>query len=416
MNTKKTMNRRAFLKNAALGASALTAASLLTRTAEAADEIVIGGIHDESGFLDIAGQPMAQVMQYVVHEINEKGGLLGKQLKLVSYDSQSNMQLYTQYAQQLALKDKCAVVHGGITSASREVIRPVLRRFKTLYFYNTLYEGGVCDRNHFATGTTPAQTVDKLVAYCLKEWGKKCYTLAADYNYGQITSEWVKKFVREGGGEVLSTDFFPLDVTNFGPTISKIQAAKPDFIMAPLVGSAHLSFYRQWAAAGMKKEIPIASTTYGAGGNEVILMTPEESNGIVNALGYFQEVDTPENSEFRKKIEGFFPGKVPLLTELSCATYEGVWLWAKAVEMAKTTDRMKVIEALETGISFDGPSGKVTIEPKTHHSIRNVHLAVIEDRKWRVLQTFDQVPPADTMAVCDLEKNPDDNQHYVIKL
>ena len=59
------------------------------------------------------------------------------------------MQLYTQFAQQAALKDKVAVVHGGITSASREVIRPVLDKFKTLYFYNTQYEGGVCDRNQF---------------------------------------------------------------------------------------------------------------------------------------------------------------------------------------------------------------------------------------------------------------------------
>ena len=410
------MNRRGFLKNAALSATALTTASMLSGVAEAADEIMVGGIHDESGFLDIAGQPMAQVMRFAVSELNEKGGLLGKKLKLVDYDSQSNMQLYTQYAQQLALKDKVDVVHGGITSASREVIRPVLRRFKTLYFYNTLYEGGVCDRNHFATGTTPAQTVDKLVAYCMKNWGKKVYTLAADYNYGQITAAWVKKFVEEAGGEVLQTDFFPLDVTNFGPTISKIQAAKPDLVMGVLVGSAHLSFYRQWAAAGMKGKIPDASNTFGAGGNEVVLMTPEESNGLVNALGYFQDVDTPENNAWRKKIEAFFPDKVPLLTELSCATYEGVLLWAKAVEMAGSTDRMKVIEALETGLSVDGPSGKVTIDPKTHHVVRNVHLAVIEDRKWRVLDTFNQVQPADTQAVCDLEKNPNDNQHYIIKL
>lgn len=411
-----TMNRRSFLQKAAMSATALTAASMLTHTAEAADEILIGGIHDESGFLDIAGQPMAKVMRFAVHEINEAGGLLGKPLKLVDYDSQSNMQLYTQYAQQLALKDKVAVVHGGITSASREVIRPVLRRYRTLYFYNTLYEGGVCDRNEVSTGTTPAQTVDKLVDYCLKTWGKKVYILAADYNYGQITADWVKKYTVDGGGEVLATDFFPLDVTNFGPTISKIQAAKPDYVMSVLVGSAHLSFYRQWAAAGMKSEIPMASTTYGAGGNEIILMTPEESNGIVNALGYFQEVDTPENNAWRKKIEAFFPDDTPLLTELSCATYEGIHVWAKAVEMAKTTDRMKVIEALETGLSFDGPSGKVTIDPKTHHTVRNVHLAVIKDRKWEVMKTFDQVQPADTQAVCDLEKNPNDTTMYIIKL
>jgi len=66
-----------------------------------------------------------------------RGGLLGRQIKLINYDTQSNMQLYTSSRSRRRLKDKVAVVHGGITSASREVIRPVLDRFKTLYFYNT---------------------------------------------------------------------------------------------------------------------------------------------------------------------------------------------------------------------------------------------------------------------------------------
>ena len=163
---------------------------------------------------------MVDALTLAVEEANAAGGLLGRQIKLINYDTQSNMQLYTQFAQQAALKDKVAVVHGGITSASREVIRPVLDKFKTLYFYNTQYEGGVCDRNQFDTGVTPAQTVEKLVAHAMKKWGKKVYVIAADYNYGQITSQWVKKYVTENGGEVPSIDFFPLDVTNFGPTIS----------------------------------------------------------------------------------------------------------------------------------------------------------------------------------------------------
>ena len=95
-----------------------------------------------------------------VDEINAAGGLLGRKLQLINYDPQSNIQLYTQFATEAATKDKVAVVHGGITSASREAIRPLLKRYNTLYFYNTLYEGGVCDRNSFCTGSTPAQTVE----------------------------------------------------------------------------------------------------------------------------------------------------------------------------------------------------------------------------------------------------------------
>ena len=119
----------------------------------------------------------------------QAGGLLGREIKVVSFDTQTNMQLYAQYAQEAALKNKVAVVHGGITSASREVIRPVLDKYKTLYFYDMPYEGGVCDRNIFIDGLTPAHNTEVLVGHGMKNWGKKVYTLAADYNYGQITAD-----------------------------------------------------------------------------------------------------------------------------------------------------------------------------------------------------------------------------------
>jgi len=409
------VDRRKFLKASAATAALLGTGVGISSRADAAGEIGVASLHDLSGGLDIYGKPMVDALTLAVEEANAAGGLIGRKIKLISYDTQSNMQLYTQFAQDAALKDKVAVVHGGITSASREVIRPVLDRFKTLYFYNTQYEGGVCDRNQFDTGVTPAQTVEKLVPFAMKKWGKKVYTIAADYNYGQITSQWVKKYVQDGGGQVLSTDFFPLDVTDFGPTISKIQAAKPDFVWSALVGGAHISFYRQWAAAGMRSKIPMASTTFAVG-NEHIVLSPEECNGMLVCYNYFQELNNATNKAFVERFHKRFGANYPYITELAMGTYQGFWLWADAVKKAKSVDRLQVIKALETGISIAAPSGKVTIDPKTHHCVLDVHIAEVENKKLKVLQDFAQQPPADTAAVCDLIKNPNDNQQYVIKI
>jgi urea transport system substrate-binding protein len=93
-------------------------------------------MYDLSGGLEAAGKPMYDVLNFAVDEMNASGGLLGREIKVVSFDTQTNMQLYAQYAQEAALKNKVAVVHGGITSASREVIRAVLDKYKTLYFYD----------------------------------------------------------------------------------------------------------------------------------------------------------------------------------------------------------------------------------------------------------------------------------------
>jgi len=411
----RDISRRSMLKGtAAVGAA--SALPMIPFAAEAAGEIVVGGLHDLSGFIDFAGIPMNQIMLMAIEEINAGGGLLGKKLVGKVYDPQSNMSMYSQFATQLALKDKASVVMGGITSASRETIRPILHRYKTLYFYNTLYEGGVCDRNEITLGTTPAQTVEELVPYTMGMWGKKVYTIAADYNYGQITAAWVKRYVEQNGGQVVSTDFFPLDVTNFGPTISKIQSAKPDMVMSVLVGGAHLGFYNQWAAAGMKNEIPMASTTFGAGGAEIEIIKPEVANGIVSSYGYYPSIDSPENNAWVAKVKKRYPDNTPLLTELSAFTWEGMMIWADAVRTAGSMDRMKLIEVMESGKTYTMPSGQVSIDPKTHHAIRDVYIADLKDKTFIIKKKFSQVQPADTQSVCDLEKNPNSNKHYEISL
>jgi urea transport system substrate-binding protein len=410
-------DRRSLLRTSAIAMGAVAAPAVIHRAAWAQEDVIkVVGIHDASGGLDIYGQPMIATLNFAVDELNAAGGLLGKQVELINYDPQSNIQLYTQFATQAATRDKAAVVHGGITSASREAIRPILKRFQTLYFYNTQYEGGVCDRNIFCLGSGPAQNVTKLVPHVMNKWGKKVYILAADYNYGQITSKWVQKYVRDGGGEVLADEYFPLDVTDFGATIRKIQAAKPDMVISLLVGGAHVSFYRQWAAAGMKSEIPMASTTFG-GGNESKLLSKEEGDGIVVAFAYFQELDSPANKAFLEKFHARLGANAPYLgAELAMMTYHGFNIWAEGVKNAGSADRMAVTEALEGGISYAGPAGTTIVDPKTHHATLDVHIAEVKDQGFQVLESFPQQPPADTQAVCDLSANPNENKQYVIDI
>lgn len=409
------LTRRQVMKAGATAALSAGLPAPFIKRADAADEIVLASLYDLSGINQEVGKGMFDTLTFAVEEINASGGLIGKKIRVVSYDMQGNLQLGSQYAQQAALKDRADVVHGGISSASREVIRPVLDKYRTLYFYDTPYEGGVCDRNTFCVSTTPTQTVEKLIAYASKNWGKKGYTLAANYNYGTITADWVKKFARDNGGEVLGTEFFPFDVTNFGSTLAKIQAAQPDWIIAVLVGGTPLAFYRQFAAAGLNSKIHVCSTTFGSS-NEVAILTTNESDGIVVCYNYLEPLDNPQNKEFVMKFRAKMGASYPPLGELQMSSYQGIQLWAAGVRKAGTTDRMKVIEALESGISLDMPSGKCTIDPATHHVTQDIHLAVFKDKAPHIIETFPQQPPSDTAAVCNLSKNPNDNQQYVIKV
>lgn len=405
------ISRRTLLN--AAGATALTAGMPLRR-AFADKPIKLGAIQDNSGVLDGYGKPMVMATAMAVEEINAAGGLLGRQIELKQYDSQSDIALYTKYAQQLAREDKVDVAHAGITSASREAIRQTFRRANTLYFYNVLYEGGVCDRNCFCTGTTPAQAVEPIIDYAMKKWGNKVYVLAADYNYGQITAKWVTHYVEERKGSVLATNFFPLDVSDFGSTIAKIQDAAPNFVVAALVGGAHMSFFRQWAATGMNKKIPLTSTTFGVG-NEHLALSPAEGDGILIAGNYSPELDTPANKKFLAAWAKRY-GDAKVVHELAVSQYQGIMLWAEGVRKAGSVDHDAVVKALEAGLKIEGPAGIVAVEPKTHHCALDIHLMVVKDQKLTIIDTAKQRPPSDTAQYCDLQKNPDDNKQYEVKI
>ena len=109
-------SRRHFLASAS-GAAAVGAIPFELALAQGAP-IKLGSVLDNSGNLDGYGKPMVQATTMAAEEINAAGGLLGRKIQVVQYDTQSDIALYTKYAQQLTRDDKVDVVHGGITSAS----------------------------------------------------------------------------------------------------------------------------------------------------------------------------------------------------------------------------------------------------------------------------------------------------------
>ena len=379
----------------------------------AKDNIKLGSVLDTSGNFDAYGKPMDMAADLAIDEINASGGLLGRKVVKVGYDTQSNMALYTKFAQQLVRQDKVDVVAGGILSASREAIRSVLARAGVPYVYTPLYEGGVCDFNTLMVGTTPAQQAEVLVPYAVKQFGKKAYILAADYNYGQYMAKWFQKYLKDNGGEAVSVDFFPLDVSDFNSTIAKIQQAKPDFVISALVGGSHLSFYRQWAAAGMKAKIPMASTTLGVG-NEHKVLTSSEGDGILVAYNYSPELTNRANKSFLAAWSQKY-GDTKLVNELAASHYQGIKLWSEAVKKAKSLKQADLSKAFASGLAIDAPTGRLALDPATQHVSLDVHVMEIRDQKLNIKQSFLQRPPRDTQGVCDLHKTPTSSVQHEIK-
>ena len=95
-----SMKRREFLKTSS--AVAATLAAGLPVISHSQDTIKIASIHDLSGLFDLYGKPMEKAVQLAADEINTAGGLNGQQIEVITYDTQSQMPLYTQFGQQAA--------------------------------------------------------------------------------------------------------------------------------------------------------------------------------------------------------------------------------------------------------------------------------------------------------------------------
>ena len=363
-----------------------------TTQAIAADKpIKVGMLEDLSGDFSLCGTYKTHAMELAIKEINESGGILGRKVELIAPDCQSDNQRYQEMARKLILEDEVDVIMGAFSSASREAIRPIMEENQTLYFYNNQYEGGVASHYTFCTGAVPEHQVMPLIEYMVKNYGPRIYTIAADYNFGQLTAQWVKKAAAMYGGEVVGEEFLPLSTSQFSTSIDKIQKAKPDVLVVLLTGVTQSSFYGQWAAAGMN--VPIATTINIAQGYEHLRFDPPACANMYVTAQFIEELDTPAAKDFVARFHALYPDE-PYVGMEAAAQYTGMMLYKAAVEKAGTTETEAVIKALESGVSYDGPAGKVTIYGPTHHAIMDIWIIHSdENHKITFKQKYDQIVP-----------------------
>lgn len=389
----------------ARGAAVALLGAACSTASLAAEPIKIGSIFDLTGGLNIYGLQQSRALRLAVDDINANGGLLGRKVEIVQADAQSELSKYPQYANTMVMRDRVAALFGGLTSSAREAVRPVARKSGTLYFYSSLYEGGVCDSHTFITGPSASQQLSVLIKWAVQKYGKRIYVMAADYNFGTISASWVREYAKQLGAEVIGAEFLPMTVTDYSATVQKIEAAKPDFVFALPVGANQTGFMEQFAAAGLKKRMGLVSTNFGSG-NQQVVVSPAATEGVVVSLPYLETIDTPENKAFKAAWHRTWGNKEPII-EAAVDVWNAAQLWAAAVRKAGTTETQKVRVALESGLEMKAPNGPVQLVAKSHHLRQNMYLAQGNaSRGFDPIMTFQGVDPVYENERCDLVKQP----------
>ena len=400
------------LRNILFGVvGALSFAAGTSGVAFAADPIKVGLLEDVSGDLGLLGKPKLNGSQLAVEEINKAGGIMGRKIELIHLDPQGDNARYQEFARRLTSKDKVDVLIGGITSASREAVRLIMDRTDTLYIYTNQYEGGVCDAGMISNGAVPEQQFSTLIPYMVATYGKKVYTIAADYNFGQISAEWNRKLVKEQGGTVVGEEFIPLGVSQFAQTIQNIQKAKPDWLLTINVGAAQDSFFEQAAAA--KLGLPMASSIKVMLGFEHKRFAPPALYRMNAVANWFEELDTPEAEDFKKRWHAKFP-KEQYINDMGYNAYVALYQYKMLVEKAKSTKLVDIRKVIATGKAcVIAPEGEICIDPKSQHTSHRMRMVTVgEKHEVKVIKDFGVIQPYWLGEIgCDLTKKNDKKQY-----
>lgn len=385
-----------------LAAAAMAVAGLTSSAT--ADTVKVGVLHSLSGTMAISETSLRDVLLFTFDEINAKGGVLGKKIEPVVVDGASNWPLFAEKAKQLLEQDKVAVTFGCWTSVSRKSVLPVYEKNNGLLFYPVQYEGEELSKNIFYTAEAVNQQATPGVDYLLKELGKKkFYLLGSDYVYPRTTNLVLKEYLASKGIPAANikevyTPFGHTDYQQIVAEIKQFSASGDAAVVSTLNGDTNVPFFREYANAGLKAEdVPVIS--FSVSEDEFRGLPTKDLVGQLGAWSYFQSLDTPANAAFKKAFFAWLektsvPGiekKGRVTNSPMVLSYVGVYLWKAAVEKAKSFDVDKVTAALESGVSFDGPGGKVTFQ-KNHHLTKNVYVGeTLPSGQFKILKSYNGV-------------------------
>ncbi|RJQ10089.1 MAG: hypothetical protein C4551_03040 [Bacillota bacterium] len=351
-----------------------------------------------SGVFGVYGEAMKQATELAVSEINASGGLLGREVKVVYGDTQSDVQPTIDVVKSLIEKDNVDALIGIISSANRDAVIPTVFRAKKILIYPTTYEGGVAANFHdtgaryvFTTGPVSEQYIKPFIPWIIENRGDSFYLLGMDYIYGTGSIANAKQYIAEAGGTVVGEEYIPFGTTDFSAVLNRIAAAKPEVVFAVIAGDDLVYLVKQFHEFGLKDQ-GIAFTTSELDESYLQALGAEAAEGIACSYPYFMQVQNPQNEAFLAKMRAAYGDDV-LVSLAHESQYYSIWLYANAVEAAGTVETEAVIAALEEA-QVDAPQGLVSIRKTDHQAIVGDVIAVVEPDPnkpyWEWLKIVDQ--------------------------
>jgi branched-chain amino acid transport system substrate-binding protein len=220
-------------------AAAAASFLLLTAPARAADPIKIGLGMALTGPLAANGKMSLLAMQVWEEDINAKGGLLGRPVKLIYYDDQSNPSQVPSIYSKLLDVDKVDLIVSGYASTQIAAAMPIVIGKKKLFV--SLFGTGINEKFNYPryfsmipNGPTPKPAFTRGFFKVAEAQQPKPQTIAlayADAEFGQNACEGARDNAKASGFKIIYDMSYPPSTVDFSPIVRAIQARNPDLLV-----------------------------------------------------------------------------------------------------------------------------------------------------------------------------------------
>ncbi len=350
-------------------AVAAAAATFLFAGALAAEPVKIGMITTLSGGGASLGVDVRDGFQLAM---KERGGKLGGvETELIVADDARKVETAKQVADRFLKQDDVDIVTGIIWSNLALAVVPGVTRAGKFYISPNAgpsqLAGKSCDKNYFNVAWQNDNLHEAMGQHVNDLGKKKAYLLAPNYPAGKDALTGFKRFYK---GEVVGEVYTKLGQTDYAAEIANLRAAKPDAVFFFLPGGMGVNFVKQYAQAGLVKEVPLYGPAFSFD-EGILKAVGDAAVGVLNTSQYTHDLDNPANKKF---VEGFVKeyGRKPSL--YASQGYDAALLIDSALKA--TNGNVKDADAFRAALEkadFQSPRGSFAFAPN-HHPIQDIYV------------------------------------------
>lgn len=345
-----------------------------------ADILNIAFVVPESGPSGIYGPSCRASGQLAAMEINEAGGILGREVRLITVDGGRSPGRVAAEVEEIVGRGLAEAVTGWHTSAVREALVPRLCG-RVPYIYTAVYEGGEDAPGVFLTGETPADQLLPSMRWMVEEMGIRRWAIVGnDYVWPRTSARAARAYAEQIRAEVCEEIFVGLGTECYDAALRRIRDARVDGVLMFLLGSDAVKFNRAFSAAGLDETIVRLSPLM----DENMLMGTGAANtrNLYSAAGFFETLATPYGLDFERRYLDCVGPCAPAVASPGESCYEGITMLAELAAAARTTNVSR-ISKIANLVSYESPRGVVRVY--NQHLIQRIYLARAEGLEFDVL-------------------------------